>query len=84
MSTTLSSDDKKKINKALRDISDSMTRQEAEKDLIKNIVKDICGEFEFNKRMFRRTARIYHKQNMEEEEQTHAEVKQLINSLTKK
>jgi hypothetical protein len=41
MTSISSPEDRKKIKDALQEISDSMTRVEAERDLIKDIVNDL-------------------------------------------
>ena len=47
MAITISSpDDKKKIMAAVKEISNSMTRTEAERDLIKDIIKDVSDNFQ--------------------------------------
>ena len=59
--------DRKKISDALREISDSMTRMSAEKDLIKDIIADLTEKFEIPKKTVSKMAKIYHKQNFNEE-----------------
>ena len=54
---------KKKLRDACSEISDSMTRISAERDLIKDIVNTISDELNIPKKFINKTARIYHKQN---------------------
>jgi DNA repair ATPase RecN len=61
-----SSDDRKKIREALQEISNSLTRIEAERDLIKEILQNIEDRFELPKKYTRKVAKIFHKQNMNE------------------
>ena len=55
--------DRKKIKDALVEISDSMLRISAERDLIKDIVKDISDNHKLPKKYINKMARIFHKQN---------------------
>ena len=64
-----SPEDRKAIKDALREISDSMTRMEAEKDLIKDILQTIYDNQKVPKKYTRKLARIYHKQNYTEVQQ---------------
>jgi hypothetical protein len=79
----LSAEDKKALVKALKEMSDTFTRTEAEKELQKAIVKDICDTLDLNKKVFRKLAKTYHKQNFTEEVQTHEEFEQLYESVAK-
>lgn len=69
--------DRKKIKDALIEISDSMTRMEAERDLIKDIVKDVADNYELSKKQITRMAKIYHKQNFSVEQQEMDELESL-------
>lgn len=62
--------DRKKIKDALQEISDSMTRMEAERDLIKEIKTDLHDQFktQLTKKQISKMARVYHKQNFSEEQ----------------
>ena len=51
------------------EISNSMTREGAEKDLINEIATNICKEHNLNRKAFKRAAKAYHKQNFKEERQ---------------
>jgi hypothetical protein len=69
--------DRKKIKDALVEISDSMTRMEAERDLIKDIVKDVSDNYQLSKKQINRMAKIYHKQNFIMEQQEMDELETL-------
>lgn len=69
--------DRKKIKDALQEISDSMTRIDAEKDLIKDIVNDVNDNFKLPKKYINKMARIYHKQNFAKEQQETDELESL-------
>jgi hypothetical protein len=70
-------EDRKKIKNALTEISDSMTRMEAERDLIKDIVNDVVDNFKLPKKYVNKMARIYHKQNFQTEQQETEELEAL-------
>jgi hypothetical protein len=59
--------DKEKILGCLQEISNSFTRIEAERDLIKDILQRMQDEFELPKKLSRKLAKTYHKRNFEEE-----------------
>lgn len=59
--------DKEKILSCLKEISNSYTRVEAERDLIKEILQRMQDEFEIPKKLSRKLARTYHRRNFEEE-----------------
>jgi len=83
MLPTLGPNDKLKLVGALKDISTSMSRMEAEKDLQKNIKNDICKELDLNKKVFSKLAKTYHKQNFADEVATHEEFEQLYEVVSK-
>lgn len=62
--------DRKKIKDALQEISNAMTRMEAERDLIKDIKTDLHDEFktQLSKKQIGKMARVYHKQTFNEEQ----------------
>ena len=59
--------DKVKILGCLQEISNSLTRIEAERDLINDILQRMQDEFELPKKLSRKLAKTYHKRNFEEE-----------------
>lgn len=76
--------DRLKLEGALKDMSASMARQEAERDMQKNIIGDICDELNLTKKVFRKLAKVYHKQNFDDEVATHEEFEKLYETVTKK
>jgi hypothetical protein len=56
-------EDRQKIKMAVKEISNSLTRIEGEKEAIKNSVELISKEHELPKPMVNKIARWYHKQN---------------------
>jgi len=63
----LTEQQKKDIKNCLQEISNSYTRIEAERDLIKDVLQRMAEEFELNKKLSRRLAKVYHKRNIAEE-----------------
>ena len=59
--------DKAKVLGCLQEISNSLTRIEAERDLIKEILQKMQDEHEIPKKLSRKLAKVYHKRNYEEE-----------------
>lgn len=59
-----SESDRKKIFSAIKEISDSMTRIAAERDLMKDIIDNLKEEFELPTKPLRKLARVYHEQNL--------------------
>jgi len=78
-----SPDDRKKIQNALQEISSSMTRIEAEQDLIKETVKDICKNYALPNRAFRKLAKVFHKQSFNEEAASYEEFEALYETFGK-
>ncbi len=56
--------DRKKIKDAMVEMSNSMTRIEAEKDLQKNIIEDLSDEVGIDKKYLKKLANTYHKQSL--------------------
>lgn len=74
--------DRKAIYDAIREISNSMTRMEAEKDLISETLKSVKDKFELPPKYVRKLATIYHKQNFNQIKEEQAEVEELYESIT--
>jgi hypothetical protein len=79
----LTPEEKLKLVGALKDMSTSMTRVDAERDLQKNIKNDICKELDLNKKVFSKLAKTYHRQNFADEVATHEEFETLYEEVTK-
>ncbi len=79
----LSPEQKKELQGAIREISASMTRTEAERDLIREIVKDQSAKQQIPKKIITKIAKTYHKQNLTQEIQDHEDFVELYDSVTK-
>ena len=77
-----SPEDRKKIMSAIQEISNSLTRMEAERDLIKDILQDVEDKFEMPKKYTRKVAKIYHKQNFTEVQQEQEELESIYETVT--
>jgi uncharacterized protein (UPF0147 family) len=80
---TIPSDDqtKKRIRSALEEISNSMTRMGAERDLIKNILQDVEDDTQVPKKYIRKMATIFHKQNLNEVKAENDDVETLYETV---
>jgi hypothetical protein len=65
--TTITDKDRQVIQGALREMSDSMTRVSAEKDLQKDIAQKMLDDLGVPKAQFNKLAKIYHASNLMEE-----------------
>ena len=74
--------DRKAIFDCMKEISDSMTRMDAERDLIKQAIEDICEEQNLSKKTFRRMEKVYHRQNFKQELEEHEEFETLYETIT--
>jgi hypothetical protein len=77
----ISPEDMKKLMGALKDMSNSMLRVEAERQLQKDVRNDICEELDLNKKVFTRLARTYHKQNYTEEVEINDEFEKIYEGV---
>ena len=81
MTTISNPTDQIKIKKMLSEISDSFTRIEAERDLIKETIEALSDDFDIDKKILRKMARIFHKQNYSTVEAEQEELALLYESV---
>jgi hypothetical protein len=79
----LTPEQKKELQGAVREISASMTRTEAERDLIREIVKEQSAKHLIPKKIINKIAKTYHKQNLTQEIDDHEEFVELYDNITK-
>jgi len=84
MINTLSPDDQKRIVGAIKELSDSMTRIDAEKELIKDIIQVTFENHGVEKKHIRKLATIYHKANIDEVRTEFDDVETLYETLFNK
>ncbi len=75
--------DKAQVLGCLQEISNSLTRIEAERDLIKEILQKMQDECELPKRLSRKLAKVYHKRNYEEEVAEQSDFQTVYESVAK-
>jgi len=75
-------EDRKKIRGALEEISNSLTRIEAERSLIKEILQDVEDKFELPKKYTRKVAKIFHKQNFAEVKTEQEDLETIYETVT--
>ena len=75
-------EDRKRIKKALQEISDSYTRISAERDLIKDVVEFIAEEFKLPKKHINKMARVFHKNNFDTEVAESEDFQALYETIT--
>lgn len=76
-----SPEDKKKILNAMDEISNSMTRIEAERDQIKAIKAQMKEDFKFPPSVINRMAKVHHKRNFNEEQSQNEDFELLYESV---
>ena len=76
---------RKKIKDALEEISYSLTRIEAERDLIKEIKNTLHEEYNeyLTKKQIAKMAKVYHKQSFDEEVADHDQFESLYQEVVK-
>ena len=75
--------DKEKLLKVIRTCSESKTRIEGERDLIKEEVAAICEELKLPKKIVNRMVKVYHKQNFDEEVAVQDQFETLYQTIVK-
>lgn len=73
--------DRKAIKDALQEISNSLTRIEAERDMIKDILQAVQDNQKVPKKYVRKLAKIYHKQNYNEVQQEQDDLETLYETV---
>lgn len=70
--TSLNADGRKTLKKAILEISDSLTRMSAEKDLQKDILDEMHDKLGVDKKLVRRMAKTYYDSTFEKVQQENA------------
>ncbi|NBO99940.1 MAG: hypothetical protein EBU90_07395 [Proteobacteria bacterium] len=74
--------DRKAILDCMKEISGSMTRIDAEREFIREAIKNICDAQNISKKTFRKMAKTYHKQNFNSEVEEHEEFETMYQTIT--
>ena len=75
--------DKDKLLNGVKELSNSMTRVDAEKDLQKDIVSGLADELGIKKQYISKIATVYHKQTFSQLQAEHEELETLYEELFK-
>ena len=59
--------DREKLLKVIREVSDSMARAQGEKEYIREAIADISKQLQLPKKIVTKMAKVYFKQNYDEE-----------------
>ena len=73
--------EKKAVASAIKEMSDSMTRISAERELMKEIVDATNEKYGVEKKHFKKLANIFHKRNLDEIRGEHETVESLYEDL---
>ncbi len=84
MNYALTPEQKKDLQGAIQEISNSMIRTEAERDLIREIVKEQSDTLQIPKKVISKIAKTYHKQNLAQEVADHEDFVELYEKITTK
>lgn len=84
MNYALTPEQKKDLQGAIQEISNSMIRTEAERDLIREIVKDQSDTLQIPKKVISKIAKTYHKQNLAQEVEDHEDFVELYEKIISK
>lgn len=76
--------DKEKVLGVLKELSNAMTRIEAEKDFMKEAIKEAAEKYELDKKHLRKMARVFHKNNFDEVQGESEEFCELYEKITTK
>lgn len=71
------------LKKGIKEMSNSLTRVEAEKDFQKDVIDRINDETGLEKKYVRKLAAIYHKQNYTTVQQENDELESLYEAISK-
>ena len=76
--------DREKLLAAIKEMSNSMTRVDAEKDFQKDAIDKISDELDLEKKHVRKLAAIYHRQNFNAVQQEQEDLQELYEAMTSK
>jgi len=76
-----SPEDRKDVKNRLTEISNSLTRIEAERTHINEILTELQDQYELPKKHMRKVAKVYHKQNIREVKSEFDDIEEIYNTL---
>ena len=75
--------DREKLLKVIREVSDSMARAQGEKEYIREAIADISKQLQLPKKIAAKMAKVYFKQNYDEEVAVHDQFETLYETIVK-
>jgi hypothetical protein len=76
--------DREKLLASIKEMSNSMTRVDAEKDFQKDVIDKVNDDLGLEKKYVRKLASIYHRQNFTTVQQEQEELVELYEAITAK
>ncbi|MGE5540489.1 MAG: hypothetical protein ACM30I_17870 [Gemmatimonas sp.] len=80
----LSADAQDRLKKAINEISDSMTRSAAERDLVKEIVSKVADETQIDKKLIKRLAKTFYLNSFEADVAHQRDFENIFEIVTKR
>lgn len=74
--------DRAAVKERLTEISASLTRIEAEREHINEILQDLQDEYELPKKYMRKVSKVYHKQNLNQVKEEFSDVEDIYNAVS--
>jgi DNA repair ATPase RecN len=74
--------DRAQVKERLTEISASLTRIEAEREHINEILQDLQDEYELPKKYMRKVSRVFHKQNINEVKEEFSDIEDIYNAIS--
>ena len=75
--------DREKLLKVIREVSDSMARAQGEKEYIREAIADISKQLQLPKKIVAKMAKVYFKQNYDEEVAVQDQFETLYETIVK-
>jgi hypothetical protein len=75
--------DREKLLGVLKELSASMARVEGERSFMKEAIADVCENLDVPKKLVAKMAKVYHKQNYDEEVAVHEQFETLYQTVVK-
>jgi hypothetical protein len=80
---SLSGEEKERLMKAVKEMSDSLARTEGEREYVSEATKKISDDVKLSKKLVSQLVKVYHKQNFEEVVAINNEFEDLYKSIVK-
>jgi hypothetical protein len=80
---SLSAEEKDRLMKAVKEMSNSLARMEGEREYVSEATKKISDDVKLSKKLVAQLVKVYHKQNFEEVVAINNEFEDLYKSIVK-